>query len=169
MQTFNLKPLFPDQSVQISLFRNVTNAKELKELTTEGILQGCLIDGSLILDSFHILTAVNKALYYQKLGRMKTKSLYSEILFNLSPTNKINESLKTFGINEMTKKIIAVVLKDDLNSKVITESVNGEIVGLENLEKIIDVERIKKIYRLEQNEEVTVEAVVTRMATKDVK
>lgn len=48
---------------------------------------------------------------------MKTRSPYTEILFNLSPSTNVTESLKTFGVPENAKTAIAVrIIKDELVS-----------------------------------------------------
>ncbi|XP_028256632.1 EKC/KEOPS complex subunit TPRKB [Parambassis ranga] len=166
--------LFPDRSVTQMLFKEVKNAAELRQSAVEGEISGALINPAMLVDPFQVLIAANKAVHLQTIGKMKTRSLYSEIIFNLSPTNKISEAFKRFGISDGDDVVMVVVVhnKDDLQHlSDITTRVDGRQIPVEDVSSLSDIEKIKKLYKITPQEEKCgslLDAVVCRMATKDV-
>lgn len=106
---------------------------------------------------------------------MSTRNVFTEIVYGLSSTRNISKSLQTFGISPQTKAVLAVMpqaTKGQLDK--VRELVNGterESVP-DTLLEISDSQRIEKIHGIseaEKTEGSLVDAVVTRMACRDVK
>ncbi|XP_016384513.1 EKC/KEOPS complex subunit Tprkb-like [Sinocyclocheilus rhinocerous] len=166
--------LFPEYTVTQLLFKDVKNATELRKMAVNGEIKGALINPSMVVDAFQILVAANKAVHLHKSGKMKTRSLYSEIIFNLSPTNNISEAFKRFGISDSDSAVLIVLVhnKDEtLNIDNIISKVDGQQIAVDRVSDLNDVAKIKKLYKVAPQEEKCgslLDAVVCRMATKDV-
>ncbi|KAG7497458.1 hypothetical protein JOB18_037939 [Solea senegalensis] len=166
--------LFPDQRVTQTLFKEVKNAAELRQSAVEGTISGALINPTMLVDPFQVMVAANKAVHFQKTGKMKTRSLYSEIIFNLSPTNNISEAFKRFGISDADDSVMIVVVHDKNETQLpqdIAAKVDGRQVPVEDVSSLSDPAKIKKLYKITPQEEkcgTLLDAVVCRMATKDV-
>ncbi|XP_030005226.1 EKC/KEOPS complex subunit TPRKB [Sphaeramia orbicularis] len=166
--------LFPDHSVTQILFKDVKNAAELRQSAVEGKINGALINPTMLVGPFQVLVAANKAVHLQKTGKMKTRSLYSEIIFNLSPNNNISEAFKRFGISDGDDSVMVVLVHNQDESQLlsdVTNKVNGRQVPVEDVSSLSDAAKIKKLYKVTPQEEVCgtlLDAVVCRMATKDV-
>ncbi|XP_052432353.1 EKC/KEOPS complex subunit TPRKB [Carassius gibelio] len=166
--------LFPEYMVTQLLFKDVKNTTELRKMAVNGEIKGALINPSMVVDSFQILVAANKAVHLHKNGKMKTRSLYSEIIFNLSPTNNISEAFKRFGISDSDSAVHIVLVhnKDEtLNINDIILKVDGQQIAVDRVSDLTDVAKIKKLYKVAPPEEKCgslLDAVVCRMATKDV-
>ncbi|XP_022605412.1 EKC/KEOPS complex subunit TPRKB [Seriola dumerili] len=166
--------LFPDHRVTQMLFKEVKNAAGLRQSAVEGKINGALINPTMLVNPFQVLVAANKAVHLQKSGKMKTRSLYSEIIFNLSPNNNISEAFKRFGISDGDDSVMVVVVHNKDESELladITAKVEGRQIPVEDVSSLSDSAKIKKLYKITPQEEkcgTLLDAVVCRMATKDV-
>lgn len=166
-------PLDPKTNavILIKLYKNVQNVKELRKKILNGELKCCILKPNLILDQFQIVVAANKALIAEKLT---TKSIYTELLFNLSISKNITQSLQRFGIDDKENEAIVVVIKrkeETFDEMELFEQVIGEEDDLSNLSLYTDVELIKKSYKIgdiEYKRIPILDSVISRISTKDV-
>ncbi|XP_063073954.1 EKC/KEOPS complex subunit TPRKB [Engraulis encrasicolus] len=174
MHTTSTLELYPDFCVTQLLFKDVKNAAELRKSAMEGLVQGALINPTMIVDPFQILVASNKAVHLQKIGKMKTRSLFSEIIFNLSPTNNISEAFKRFGISDGDSAVYVVLVypeEDPVDVSGIVNKINGQQIPVDTISSLSDVQKIQKFYKVSQQEDKVgslLDAVICRMAIKDV-
>lgn len=166
--------LYPVQRVTQVLFRDVKNAAELRQSAVEGKFNGALINPTMLVSPFQVLVAANKAVHLQNISKMKTRSLYSEIIFNLSPTNNISEAFKRFGISDGDSSVLVVLVHhqdDPLLLSDIVSRVDGQQAPVDDVSSLSDTAKIKKFFKIAPQEEkigTLLDAVVCRMAIKDV-
>uniref|UniRef100_A0A3Q3KZY0 EKC/KEOPS complex subunit TPRKB n=2 Tax=Mastacembelus armatus TaxID=205130 RepID=A0A3Q3KZY0_9TELE len=166
--------LFPEHRVTQMLFKEVKNAAELRRSAVDGQINGALVNPTMLVSPFQVLVAANKALHLQKIGKMKTRSLYSEIIFNLSPTNNISEAFKRFGISDGDESVMVVLVHSQDESQIVSDiaaKVDGLQVPVAEVSSLSDTAKIKKLYKVTPREEkcgTLEDAVICRMATKDV-
>ncbi|CAL8318722.1 unnamed protein product [Lota lota] len=174
MHTSHQLELYPGQTVTQVLFKCVRNSADLRKSAMEGKINAALINPKMLVDPFQVIVAANKAVHLQNIGKMKTRSLYSEILFNLSPTNNISEAFRRFGISDADDAVLVVLVATDDESQTladVTEMVDGQQVHVEELPTLSDVTQIRKLYKVTPQEEKIgslLDSVVCKMATKDV-
>ncbi|KAF0021860.1 hypothetical protein F2P81_025887, partial [Scophthalmus maximus] len=100
-----------------------------------------------MVNPFQVLVAANKAVHLQLIGKMKTRSLNSEIIFNLSPTNNISEAFKRFGTSDGDESVMLVVVHCKNESQLLEDiaaQVDGRQVPVEDVSWLSDLAKIRK-------------------------
>ncbi|XP_053976826.1 EKC/KEOPS complex subunit TPRKB-like [Hylaeus volcanicus] len=169
-------PLDPetDMFCTLYLFTNVQNSDEIRKKVLNGELSCSIIKAALIVDPFHVVVTANKAAVSAKLNQLTTKSIYTEILFNLSISKNISRSLMEFGINDNDKNVLIVhVHKMDNEgsmSEILMKNIKGEKTSLSKLSQFSDLELIKKTYKIDKDEQTVSNltySIVSRISCKE--
>lgn len=161
-----------DNKISLCLYRNVENVPELKQAVISGRVKAAILNAATILDTFQVLVSARKAVESKAQKKMTTRTIYSEILYNLSPSKNISDSLKKFGLSGDEKDVLMVALNDDGTlMKSIESLIDGSKTSLSELSSCSDASLIKKIYKLSE-EDIKLgdllNSVVTKIATKDI-
>lgn len=158
----------------IHLFRNVQNSNEIRSKVMNGELCCSVIKATLIADPFQILVAANRAVVNEKTSQLTTKSLYTELLFNLSISKNISRSLIEFGINDQDKNMLIALIhqknEEKTLSKTILDTVKGEPTPISRLPEYSDHSLIKKTYKVDKDELAVsnlTDSIVSRISCKD--
>ncbi|XP_046386984.1 EKC/KEOPS complex subunit TPRKB-like [Ischnura elegans] len=159
-------------TLQIALFQSVRNSKELRKLVMNGQIKCCLIKPSIILDPFQVAVAACKALLSEKDETMTTRNVFTEILYNLSNSKNISQSLSKFGISDDDENVLVVVIQrgKEVSPENVFQRVEGELLSIKQLETIRDIPSIMKVYGV-RDEELKIssllDSVVSRIAAKE--
>lgn len=132
-----------------------------------------LISRRLIVDPFQIVVAVNNAYLSCENSCMKTKSLANEILFNLSSSKNITQSLKEISANDQDNDMIVAIISKFSNvpeMKIFQEKcITGCETDISDIAENIDEDYIKSYYKISQIENGNsslLDSIVTRIACK---
>eukprot|EP00741_Cyanophora_paradoxa_P025011 tig00000319_g24143.t1 len=152
MSTFTFD-LFPSRSIYLALFNNVRNAAEIRKRLLAGDLEYAFINARLVVDALSVLVAANKAVAAQEVGKLTTRNVHSELVYNLGAVHSIAETLRKFGITDDCKRLVVASFdaKSDVESEVCA-LVEGDLVPLSLLGTDIDEAFIKKHYKVSAQE-----------------
>ncbi|EPQ59754.1 CGI-121-domain-containing protein, partial [Gloeophyllum trabeum ATCC 11539] len=167
-------PHFPPHlsRAYIALFTSVTNAGALRSriinaATLEGIegdrereaVNFAFVDARLITSELHIKTAVYQAILAEALGALRTKTVHSEILWALNPSNNISEAIRRYGVSDACTSLLVIRI-DSPELQGVQEKmeavVSGQMVPLAHLSSLVDWASVKKYNKL--NQEVAIKA-----------
>ena len=169
-------PLDPETEMlcTLHLFANIENSDEILRKLINGELCCCVIKAALIADPFQVLVAANRAAINAKMNRLTTKSLYTEVLFNLSISKNISRSLMEFGITDNDKNILVALIHkindDESTSKLVTDRIKGDNMPISRLPEFTDLDLIRKTYKIDKDESTVsnlTNSIVSRISCKD--
>jgi len=184
----------------ISLLRDVSNSGDLlgriqQAAKLEGsdgdheraLVNYAFIDASLITSLLHLQVALLQSLVAEAQGKLRTKTIHSEIIWTLNPTNNITEALRRFGISKDTKTLILIQVLNETEKvdasraeSSMKDLVKGSLVPLAQISECTDWARVRKVYKVNEDAVIKgaadertlrfhVDAIVTSMvATKTV-
>jgi len=155
-----------------ALFVNVTNTKDFRAKLLDGSLKCCAVSAKLIIDPFQLVVAANKAAISAAANKLVTKTVYTELLFNLSTSKNISQALSKFGISDSDTNFIVCTIDDneDAELKDVLDIVEGEMCDMEALSNLSDTAAIKKTYKIQDSESQCfplVDSIVSRLAASD--
>ncbi|KAG2035354.1 CGI-121-domain-containing protein [Suillus americanus] len=151
--------------VHVALFDDVTNAAAIRSrivqaarnLSVDGntereAVNFAFIDARLISSPLHLQTAIYQALLSQAQGQLRTKTVHSEILWALNPTNNITEAIRRYGVSDESTTLIVVRVDvsntPDLQRRM-CDITQGRMVPFQALGQMTNWSIIKKHYKLD--------------------
>jgi EKC/KEOPS complex subunit CGI121/TPRKB len=175
--------------VRIILFGNVENADAIVDmLSTLDIgnsSSGAIVDLAFVSSCTQLKLCCAKAMLNSLYGTMKTKSLFTEVIYNLSSSKNINETMRQFAISRSSSCIgvMEVVGEADPLASTLPPNPFAEVVssirGTRIDESAFDSpeylteEKVQRIIQklqltsLELSESTIQDAIYTRIAMKD--
>ncbi|KAF8947974.1 hypothetical protein BGZ47_007112 [Haplosporangium gracile] len=153
MESFPIESLPSAGDIHMACFTAVKNAPELKEKfqNQDKSLTFAIVESNLIMDVFQLLVAATKAAHDNEIGKLATQTIGSEIIYNLSPSKNIAESLKRFGITEDTTSLIAVKIggNPDEIMEDMSRTVDGNLVSFSKLDQEKDMVKLRQYYKID--------------------
>jgi len=151
-------------TVHIALYTAVMNASLLraritKAATSQGIegdrerdaVNFAFVDARLITSRLHLQTAIYQAILAKSQGSLRTKTVHSEVLWVLNPSNNITEAIRRYGVSDTTTALFVVRITSpdftDIEAKM-NAVVLGTLSSLGTLDKITDWSSIMKYHKL---------------------
>lgn len=154
-------PQFPEVNVYLS-YHNKVSADTLATVKEQLINRNekydfCFLSTSNIVSLKQLRSALYTAVRKYKQGAMKSSSVYTEVIYSLSPVNNINEALKRFGVDESRTDIIVIkISSSDIDFNSLEESLSGLLnsKSAELTDEVLfskfDSAKFKKLFKLQE-------------------
>lgn len=109
-------PQFPQHVVHVHKFTSVSNSSTIKTHLIDGntAYDFAFIDARNVISEEQLMSAVYRALLDHTNDKIRTKTVHSEIIFSLSPTQNIGDALRRFGIQDDSKDVIVVKIEPEV-------------------------------------------------------
>ncbi|PSR72866.1 hypothetical protein PHLCEN_2v11233 [Hermanssonia centrifuga] len=164
MESFSY-PQFPRDvsTVYIALFDRVSNAAEIRSRLVKAvsmtgpegehereIMNFAFIDARLICSRLHLQTAIYHAAVAHIQKSLRTKTVHSEVLWILNPSNNISEAIRRYGVSDDSTAVFVVRIANsttDVKTKM-QSVVKGDLVPISDLQNITDWGNVKKYNKL---------------------
>ncbi|XP_075234931.1 EKC/KEOPS complex subunit TPRKB-like [Lycorma delicatula] len=176
MLSFNLDFNY---TLYCNLAVGVKNLKDVKKSVINGDLKCALINPKYIIDVFQIAVAANRAIVTQNTDKLLTKTIYTEIIYNLSPSKTIKDAIANFGVNDVDTSFLVCVVG---NSAAECEKTANEVCkkidatfkfpSSYELKNLTDENTVLKCYKISPEElkvSNLLNSVVTRISSKGFK
>ena len=175
-QTFPVDGFENDFTLELMLFEQVTNAKEISDSIKSGSfdVEVALMNPKTTFTENIVRLATFKAIASMETKCMVTRTLHSEIIFNASPKTNINEAFRRFGAGPDSTAILVARVCDKKKEQIVVDTGNSsnssnseehirekvrkwidgkEIAATsENLQRFADTNAIKKYYKIDAAE-----------------
>jgi len=139
--------------LHVYLFDRVTNAEEILSKLLAGELNAALINPTMVYSLYVLQIAAHKALFSESYNSLATKSIHSELVYNLSGSRNMKDTFSKFGMQKnLDSVLVAVFDAGDVQIKEIFELIKGSELPLENLEKFTQEDIIRKTYSISTQE-----------------
>ncbi|KAI0052648.1 CGI-121-domain-containing protein [Auriscalpium vulgare] len=165
METFTYPHFPPEFSVvHVALFTDVKNAQSIRtRIVKASTLQGrdgdsereavnfAFVDARLVTSRLHLQTAIYQAILTETQASLRTKTVHSEILWALNPSNNITEAIRRYGVSDASTALLVVRIGPaDLTDveALMQVVVDGIVTPLEDLSRYTDWTAIKKYHKL---------------------
>lgn len=164
-----------DFSLRVGLFSQVKNAAALRKRVISGDLLGALVSPRIVAGKLHLQVAAVKAATDASRGQMKTKTIHTELLYNLFPGKSISKALQVCATADGDAWVIAAVLeRAELQEgggpkESLFDAVEGELVDFSDLARASDSQTIRELFDVQDAELLfssLEDCVVTRLAVK---
>eukprot|EP00755_Sulcionema_specki_P039925 Sspe_Gene.113728::Locus_98463_Transcript_1_1_Confidence_1.000_Length_511::g.113728::m.113728/K15901/CGI121, TPRKB; EKC/KEOPS complex subunit CGI121/TPRKB len=150
-------PAVPRGHFEFMLFEEVENTEDVRLKLKAGELDMAVVNPCMVLSLLQLRAAGYKALTFHEQERMVTNNIHSELVYSLSASRNISQSLSAFGPKpDSTAMLIAVYCTPDTDICAVKENVakviRGKHVSLSNFENHTNHREIIKVYKIKDAE-----------------